>query len=118
MEETTFPLIVIIAPASSPVSLAPAVIVVVALSPILSVPEVGVMVTAVMVGRWASTPGRLPASACVAVGPEGDFTTAEVEALVGAGARPITLGPLVLRCETAATYCLSVLSYECQSRGA
>ena len=62
--------------------------------------------------------GRLPASVCVAVGPEGDFTPAEVEALIGAGASPITLGPLVLRCETAATYCLSVLSYERQSRGA
>jgi 16S rRNA (uracil1498-N3)-methyltransferase len=29
-----------------------------------------------------------------------------------AGFEPITLGPLVLRCETAAIYALSVLSYE------
>jgi 16S rRNA (uracil1498-N3)-methyltransferase len=28
------------------------------------------------------------------------------------GVVPITLGPLVLRCETAAVYALSVLSYE------
>jgi len=28
------------------------------------------------------------------------------------GFEPITLGPLVLRCETAAVYALSVLSYE------
>jgi 16S rRNA (uracil1498-N3)-methyltransferase len=32
-----------------------------------------------------------------------------------AGFEPITLGPLVLRCETAATYALSVLSYELQN---
>jgi 16S rRNA (uracil1498-N3)-methyltransferase len=33
------------------------------------------------------------------------------------GFEPITLGPLVLRCETAATYALSVLSYELQNSG-
>jgi 16S rRNA (uracil1498-N3)-methyltransferase len=60
---------------------------------------------------------RLPASACVWVGPEGDFSPAELEALVSAGMLPITLGPLVLRAETAATYCLSVLSYELHSEG-
>jgi 16S rRNA (uracil1498-N3)-methyltransferase len=32
-----------------------------------------------------------------------------------AGFEPITLGPLVLRCETAATYALSILSYELQN---
>ena len=50
------------------------------------------------------------------VGPEGDFTPAEMNAIRGAGALPITLGPLVLRSETAALYCLSVLSYEAQAR--
>jgi len=30
----------------------------------------------------------------------------------GAGCRPITLGPIILRTETAAMYCLSVLSHE------
>lgn len=59
--------------------------------------------------------GRGPRSACVWVGPEGDFTAAEIGAILEAGTRPITLGPLVLRCETAATYCLSVLSYEMRS---
>ena len=29
-----------------------------------------------------------------------------------AGCRPITLGPIILRTETAAIYCLSVLSHE------
>jgi 16S rRNA (uracil1498-N3)-methyltransferase len=36
------------------------------------------------------------------VGPEGDFTDEEVAALVAAGAKPVGLGPLRLRVETAA----------------
>ena len=49
------------------------------------------------------------------VGPEGDFTPAEMNTAQNAGFEPITLGPLVLRCETAAVYALSVLSYELTS---
>jgi len=56
--------------------------------------------------------GRPPASVGIWVGPEGDFTPAEVAAIQAAGAQPITLGRLVLRVETAAIYCLSVLNYE------
>ena len=56
-----------------------------------------------------------PASALILVGPEGDFTPAEIGLAKSAGCRPITLGPIVLRTETAAIYCLSVLSYELQS---
>ena len=48
----------------------------------------------------------------ILVGPEGDFTPAEIGLAKSAGCRPITLGPIVLRTETAAIYCLSVLSYE------
>lgn len=48
------------------------------------------------------------------IGPEGDFTPAEMSVSKSAGFEPITLGPLVLRCETAAIYALSVLSYELQ----
>jgi len=59
--------------------------------------------------------GTMPKSVCVWVGPEGDFTPAEISAAKSAGALPITLGRLVLRSETAAIYCLSVLSYELQS---
>ena len=59
--------------------------------------------------------GRSPESVCVWVGPEGDFTPAETEAIQLHGALPITLGHLVLRTETAAIYCLSVLDYELQS---
>ena len=55
---------------------------------------------------------RNPKTAGVWVGPEGDFTPAEYEMLKSGGVLPITLGPLVLRVETAATYCLSVLNYE------
>lgn len=56
--------------------------------------------------------GRLPKTACVWIGPEGDFTPAEMNAIKGSGALPITLGRLVLRSETAAIYSLSVLNYE------
>ncbi len=48
----------------------------------------------------------------ILVGPEGDFTPAEVALAKSAGCRPITLGPIILRTETAAIYCLSVLSHE------
>ncbi|HEV3392306.1 MAG TPA: 16S rRNA (uracil(1498)-N(3))-methyltransferase [Chthoniobacterales bacterium] len=46
------------------------------------------------------------------VGPEGDFTPAELALAKSHGCQPITLGPIILRVETAAIYCLSVLSYE------
>ena len=58
---------------------------------------------------------HLPKSVCVWVGPEGDFTPAEVNAIRQTGALPITLGQLILRSETAAIYCLSILSYELQA---
>ena len=58
--------------------------------------------------------GRKPASVSIAIGPEGDFTDEELSQLQAAGALPITLGPLVLRTETAAVYCLSVINYELQ----
>jgi 16S rRNA (uracil1498-N3)-methyltransferase len=52
------------------------------------------------------------------VGPEGDFTPAEMNLAQSSGFEAITLGPLVLRCETAAAYALSILSYELQNAGA
>jgi len=48
----------------------------------------------------------------VLVGPEGDFTGEEIALAKVHGCQPITLGPIVLRAETAALYCLSVLQYE------
>jgi 16S rRNA (uracil1498-N3)-methyltransferase len=59
---------------------------------------------------------RLPATVCVWVGPEGDFTPAEMNAIKSGGALPISLGRLVLRSETAAIYALSVLNYELQAK--
>ena len=57
----------------------------------------------------------MPASVAVWVGPEGDFTAQEIASVQAAGAQPIQLGPLVLRVETAAVYCLSIVNYEVQS---
>jgi 16S rRNA (uracil1498-N3)-methyltransferase len=48
----------------------------------------------------------------VLVGPEGDFTPEESAMALQAGAIPVTLGPMILRAETAALFCLSVLGHE------
>jgi 16S rRNA (uracil1498-N3)-methyltransferase len=56
--------------------------------------------------------GDRPQSILMMVGPEGDFTPAELALAKTHSCRPITLGPIILRVETAAIYCLSVLSYE------
>jgi 16S rRNA (uracil1498-N3)-methyltransferase len=56
-----------------------------------------------------------PASVRLWIGPEGDFTDAELAAIQNSGARPISLGPLVLRSDTAACYTLSIVSYELQA---
>lgn len=56
--------------------------------------------------------GDPPKGVLMMVGPEGDFTPAELALAKSNGCQPITLGPIILRVETAAIYCLSVLSYE------
>jgi 16S rRNA (uracil1498-N3)-methyltransferase len=53
-----------------------------------------------------------PKNVLMLVGPEGDFTPAELALAKTHGCLPITLGPIILRVETAAIYCLSILSYE------
>jgi 16S rRNA (uracil1498-N3)-methyltransferase len=58
---------------------------------------------------------RSPRHAAVWIGPEGDFIPDELKAIQNFGAQPISLGRLVLRVETAAIYCLSVLNYEFNS---
>lgn len=59
--------------------------------------------------------GRLREEDCprvaMYIGPEGDFSPAEVEALRAAGAQPVTFGPIVFRVETAALFILSALQY-------
>jgi 16S rRNA (uracil1498-N3)-methyltransferase len=57
---------------------------------------------------------RLPRTTAVWIGPEGDFTLDELKIIQAAGAKPVTLGGLTLRVETAAIYCLSFLNYEFQ----
>lgn len=44
------------------------------------------------------------------VGPEGDFTAQELDALIQAGAIPVSLGPHVLRAETACLYGLCAIT--------
>ena len=58
--------------------------------------------------------GRPPKTIAVWIGPEGDFTLDELQTIQNSGAQPISLGNLVLRVETAAIYCLSILNYELQ----
>ena len=49
------------------------------------------------------------------VGPEGDFSPPEMTAAITHGFKPVTLGPLVLRTDTAACFALSILAYELQA---
>ncbi len=57
-----------------------------------------------------------PFSVLILIGPEGDFTPAELNLAKSAGCLPLSLGPLVLRAETAAIYTLSILHHELQNR--
>ena len=61
---------------------------------------------------YSSEHRHLPESVLMLIGPEGDFTPAELALARRHGCHPITLGPIILRVETAAIYCLSILSYE------
>ena len=68
-----------------------------------------------VLAAFQAAQGRAPKKVLWLIGPEGDFTPAEMSLSKSCGFEPITLGPLVLRCETAAVYALSVLSYELQA---
>ncbi len=58
-------------------------------------------------------PGLKPGTPIVImVGPEGDFTPAEIGAARSAGFAPVSLGRIILRAETAAFFALSALAYE------
>ena len=61
---------------------------------------------------FAHKHGHPPRHAVWLVGPEGDFSPVEMTAAVMAGFVPVTLGPLVLRSDTAALYALSILGNE------
>jgi len=56
-------------------------------------------------------------SLSVLIGPEGGFTPTEAESVEQAGGKSVTLGPRILRAETAALAALSVLQYEAGDLG-
>ncbi|MFH0879628.1 MAG: RsmE family RNA methyltransferase [Lentisphaerota bacterium] len=56
----------------------------------------------------ANTPSQI----AVFIGPEGDFSPAELRMILSAGATPVSFGRQVLRAETAALFALSVMRYE------
>lgn len=60
----------------------------------------------------AIAPGQ---SIGIFIGPEGGFEEKEVEAAIGAGAHPITLGHRILRTETAGLAILSVLMFQLET---
>lgn len=53
----------------------------------------------------------LPQAVCALIGPEGGFTPDEVERAVAAGFEPVSLGPQILRAETAALAVAAVLAF-------
>jgi 16S rRNA (uracil1498-N3)-methyltransferase len=61
-------------------------------------------------------PASNPPAILILIGPEGDFTPAELSLAKSAGCLPLSLGPLVLRADTAALYTLSILHHEFQNR--
>jgi len=65
-----------------------------------------------MLAETVESGAELPSDVTVLVGPEGDFTPAEISLARSFGCRAITLGPIILRTETAAIYCMSVLGHE------
>jgi 16S rRNA (uracil1498-N3)-methyltransferase len=65
-----------------------------------------------ILAEYSTEQSERPRNVLMLVGPEGDFTPAELSLARSQGCRPITLGPVVLRVETASIYCLSILSYE------
>tara|TARA_R110002096_G_scaffold14302_12_gene49888 strand:+ start:9692 stop:10444 length:753 start_codon:yes stop_codon:yes gene_type:complete len=66
--------------------------------------------------EWDEENTERPREATLLIGPEGDFTPAEVSQALSGGFSPISLGPIILRSETAAIYALSVTAYELMNR--
>jgi 16S rRNA (uracil1498-N3)-methyltransferase len=56
-------------------------------------------------------------TAAVIIGPEGGFQSSEIEQLKEVGAHIVTLGPRILRTETAGFVCSSLLMYELGDMG-
>lgn len=68
-----------------------------------------------ILSAWEEEKEARPDVATLMVGPEGDFTPAEISTAIGAGFAPLSLGPIILRSETAAIYALSITGYELMS---
>ncbi len=69
-------------------------------------------------GDHANSSNGPPRDVSIWIGPEGDFSTEELSALLTAGVRPVTLGPLVLRCETAVVCAVALVNAELRSLSA
>lgn len=63
-------------------------------------------------GHVAEPLAERPTNAAILIGPEGGFSDHEVEAASASGFMPLTLGPRVLRTETAPIVALSVLQMQ------
>jgi len=63
---------------------------------------------------WRANP---PGACFVLIGPEGGFAAEEVDAALSAGFRSVSIGPRVLKVETAVVAILSILQYELGSFG-
>lgn len=59
---------------------------------------------------------KRPKRALVIIGPEGGFSDDEIRRAAEKGALPVTLGPLVLKSDTAAIAAVSILNHEFSSR--
>ncbi|MCR4418570.1 MAG: 16S rRNA (uracil(1498)-N(3))-methyltransferase [Clostridia bacterium] len=66
----------------------------------------------------AGTNGEGPRRVALLVGPEGGWEPGEVNAAVSRGAITVTLGPRILRCETAALVAVALVLYEWGDLGA
>lgn len=66
----------------------------------------------VTLAKYRTNHVRSPLRVLWLIGPEGDLSPAEMTALMMTGFIPVTLGPLVLRCDTAAIFALSILNHE------
>ena len=62
-----------------------------------------------LLGMAGEIPVELPEHLTALIGPEGGWSEAEVELFLKVGLQPITLGPHILRAETAAAACLAGL---------
>lgn len=70
-----------------------------------------------ILSAFGEDPGGVrPSAATVMIGPEGDFTPAEIATALSHGFAPLSLGSIILRSETAALYALSILGHELADR--